>query len=153
MKTITLISLLLLTPALAAAGPKDEAPIGIGGGSTVGGTSGVMLEKYLSETTGIQVGLGMNLGSGDVGLGLGAYGLYRLIGDERGSGNLVYGFDVRLRTNGGLGADFGPAIGIQGDVFVTPGLSVWAQTGVTAWVLGKNTVASGNADHGDIIGE
>lgn len=144
MKTITLCALLAAAPTLAVAGPKDEAPLGVGFGSTVGGTTGIILEKHFSEQTGAQLGVGVSLGTDTVATGAGVYGVYRFVGDDRGSGNFVYGADVRVLSVGGSASvDFGPSVGVQGDVFVTPGLSVWAQTGVSFLILGKNTVGGG----------
>ena len=49
-----LLFLFALVPVTALASPKSQASLGLGAGSTVGGTSGILVEKHLSEAFGVQ---------------------------------------------------------------------------------------------------
>lgn len=137
-----LIVLGLLVSSTAVASPKTES-LGLGFGSTVGGTSGVVVDKHFSEDFGLQIAGGFSAIGGATGMGLGVYGVKPLISEDRGGASLVFGLDSRIASGGNsTGVDLGLGVGLQGDVFLTPGLSIWAQSGISAWMISQRSTES-----------
>ncbi len=130
---------------------KTGSPLGVGVGTSVGGTTGAIVSRHFNAAWGVQGVLGftrtsVTVGEGDAqtkastrAIGLGAYAVNQVKSWDRLSLSWLAGLEL---VNAGSSAEFGGmdtsnsamdftiAGGAFIEYFLLPGVSVWAQSGL-----------------------
>lgn len=156
-------------PALAQEGDTADwadksGAVGIGGDSSLGGTSGITIRTYVSPAVGLQATLGFGLVSTNVdptvldddryktsnlAVEIGLYGTYKLAYWQRGHLSLLFGgdlvadsrsvnADIDARDTSSSNTDVLIGLGLQGEYFPTQYLSLYLQGGLRLDLIGDD---------------